>query len=161
MGHFGAPFGVKGWVKVHPYTESLEALLGYPEWWLGREGRDDWRRVRVAEAACHGKALIARLEGCSDRDAAADLRGLQLGLRREQLPREKPGEYYWADLEGLEVVNLQGHALGPVTGLLETGASPVLAVKGERERLIPFVSPVVREVDLEAGRIVVDWGLDY
>lgn len=161
MGHVGAPFGVKGWVKIHPYTETPDALLEYPAWWLGSEQRADWRQVRVTEASCQGKGLVARLGDCADRDAAARLRGLQVGLRRSELPAEESGEFYLADLEGLEVVTLRGEGLGVVDGFLETGASPVMAVKGERERLIPFVPAVVRDVDLEAGRIVVDWGADF
>ena len=161
MGHVGAPFGVKGWVKIHPYTETQDALLDYPAWLLGSEEGADWRRVRVTEAVCQGKGLIARLDDCADRDAAARLRGLQVGLRRSELPAEAAGEFYLADLEGLEVVTVRGEELGVVDGFLETGANPVMTVKGERQRLIPFVPAVVREVDLEAGRIVVDWGADF
>jgi 16S rRNA processing protein RimM len=161
MGHIGAPFGVKGWVKVHPYTGSQDALLDYPAWWLGRGETEDWRQMPVAEATCHGKVLIARLGGCMDRDAAARLYGLRVGVPRSELPPAGTGEIYWTDLEGLSAVNLQGEELGVVDGLLETGASPVLVVKGDRERLIPFVAPVVRQVDRKAGRILVDWGADY
>ncbi len=161
MGHVGAPFGLKGWVKVQPYTGTQDALLDYPAWWLGSEAKGEWRRVAVAEAGPHGKGLMARLEGCADRDAAARLRGQQVAVPRGELPRNDDGEYYQGDLVGLAVVNRQGEALGAVSTLLETGASPVLVVKGERERLVPFVPAVVLEVDLDAGRIMVDWGADY
>ena len=161
VGHVGAPFGVKGWVKIHPYTGTRDALLDYPAWWLGSEEKADWRPFRVAEAVCQGKGLIARLGDCADRDAAARLRGLQVGLWRSELPAAASGEFYLADLEGLGVVTLRGENLGVVDGFLETGASPVMTVRGERERLIPFVPAVVREVDLEAGRIAVDWGADF
>ena len=87
--------------------------------------------------------------------------GMDIAVLRGEMPEAEEGEYYWDDLIGLEVVNGEGAALGKVTGLLETGAHDVLQVTGERERLIPFVDAYVREVDLEAGRIVVDWGLDY
>ncbi|HEX6829202.1 MAG TPA: ribosome maturation factor RimM [Burkholderiales bacterium] len=161
MGHVGAPFGVKGWVKVQPYTEALDALIDYAAWWLGSEERDEWRCVPLAEAKRHAKGLVARLADCADRDSAARLRGLQVGLRRSDLPQAEPGKYYRADLEGFTAVNLQDRELGRVEGFIETGASPVLVVKGDRERLIPFVFPVLREVDAEARRIVVDWGADY
>jgi 16S rRNA processing protein RimM len=136
-------------------------LLDYTAWWLGSEEKADWRRVTVTEAVSQGKGLIARLGDCADRDAAARLRGLQVGLRRSELPAEDSGEFYLADLEGLDVVTLRGEELGVVEGFLETVANPVMTVKGERERLIPFVPAVVREVDLDAGRIVVDWGADF
>jgi 16S rRNA processing protein RimM len=89
------------------------------------------------------------------------LRGREVAVPRAELPRNEEGEYYWTDLEGLRVGNLQGEALGVVTGLLETGASQVLVVQSERERLIPFVSAVVKSVDLARGELVVDWGADF
>jgi 16S rRNA processing protein RimM len=161
MGHVGAPFGVKGWVKIHPYTEALESLLDYPSWWLGHEEQGDWRRGAVAEARVHAKLLVVRLEGCSDREAALKHRGLQVAVRRDEMPESVPGEFYWVDLVGLTAINLEGVKLGTVEALIETGANRVLQVRGDRERLIPFVETVVREVDLEAGRIRVDWGADY
>ena len=161
MGHVSAPFGVRGWVKVQPYTGTQEALLDFPAWWLGSEEKGEWRRLEVAEASPHGKGLVARLEGCADRDAAARFQGLQVAVPRSLLPRNRAGEFYQGDLLGLAVVNRQAQNLGTVSALLETGASPVLVVRGERERLLPFVPPVILEVDLEAGRIVVDWGADY
>lgn len=161
MGHFGAPFGVKGWAYVHPYTGGQGALLEYPVWWLGHESAGEWEAVEVAEADLHGSGLIVRLEGCSDREDAGRLKGMQVAVRRGDLPETGAGEHYWADLVGLGVVNTQGVHLGTVTGLIETGANDVLSVEGERLRLIPFVARVIEAVDYEAGRIVVDWGEDF
>lgn len=159
MGHVGVPFGVRGWVKVHAYTEHSDSLLDYPVWWLGRNGQ--WRECEVLGCDVHPKALVAHLAGCDDRDAAAALRGSEIAVPRESLPQVDENEYYWADLIGLKVVNAAGQELGSITGLLETGANDVLVVQGERERLIPFVAQVVLEVDLAAGLVRVDWGLDY
>ncbi len=159
MGHVGVPFGVRGWVKVHAYTEHSDSLLDYPVWWLGRNGQ--WRECEVLGCDVHPKALIAHLAGCNDRDAAAALRGSEIAVPRESLPQADENEYYWADLIGLKVVNAAEQVLGSVSGLLETGANDVLVVQGERERLIPFVAQVVLEVDLAAGLVRVDWGLDY
>jgi 16S rRNA processing protein RimM len=108
-----------------------------------------------------GRAVVARLEGCADRDAAAALRGRTVAVPRAALPGTKSGEYYWADLIGLAVVNESAQALGRITGILQTGANDVLVVAGERERLIPFIAEVIREVDLGAGVMRVEWGADY
>jgi 16S rRNA processing protein RimM len=135
-------------------------------------GDGNWRKVKVNECSVHGSVLTALLEHHSDRTAATRLKGLQVAIPRSQLPvLSKSGEdgYYWSDLIGLEVVNLQGEPLGKVTGLLETGANDVLQVQGPKEgegesegqRLIPFISQVIVKVDLAAYRITVDWGLDY
>lgn len=161
MGHVGAPFGVKGWVNVHPYTVTPGALLDYQVWWLGGDAADDWRRVTVDEAVIHGRGLIARLEGSQVRETAMRFKGLQVAVRREDLPESGSGEYYWVDLVGMNVVNRQGVALGTVRGLTGTGANDVLEVSGDRLRLIPFVGQVIDKVDREAGVITVDWGADY
>jgi len=160
MGRVGAPFGVKGWVKITPFTESPAALVRYRRVWIGRQ--DEWREVAVEEAAVHGTSVVARLAGCDDRDAAARLRGAELAVPRAALPAAAPGEYYWADLVGLDVVNAAGEPLGKVQGLFSTGANDVMRVgEGKTERLLPFVATVVRKVDLAAHRIEVDWGLDW
>lgn len=159
MGHIGVPYGVRGWVRVHAYTEYGDGLLDYPVWWLGRNGQ--WRECAVLEAAEHPKSLVAHLAGCDDRDAAAALRGSEIAIPRSSLPQAGDNEYYWVDLIGLKVFNREGQLLGSVAGLLETGANDVLVVRGARERLVPFVGHVVLEVDVAAGKMVVDWGLDY
>ncbi len=159
MGYVSAPFGVRGWVKAHVFTESLRDLLDYPAWWLG--SRESWRCYPVAEASVHGKFLIARLAEVGDRETATWLTGSQIAVPRSEMPPPEEGEYYWADLIGLAVVNARGEVLGTVTGLLETGANDVLRVLRERERLIPFVDPVVLAVDLAASVIRVDWEADY
>lgn len=165
MGRVVGPYGVSGWIKVSPYTEYVDGLLDYPAWWLGR-GNGDWRRFKVVESEVHGSTLLALLEQCADRTLAARLKGLQVAVPRSQLPvLPESGEegYYWSDLIGLAVVNLQAEELGKVTGLLETGANDVLQVQSPEgiERLIPFINQVIINVDSEAGRVTVDWGRDY
>jgi 16S rRNA processing protein RimM len=159
MGRILAPFGVKGWVKVQPNTAAIQNLLAYRTWWVGDEG--DRRELAVADAKVQGGAVVARLEGCTDRDAAVLLRGRPVALPRAALPETRSGEYYWADLIGLAVMNTGSKELGSVVGMLQTGANDVLVVQGERERLIPFIATVVREVDLKAGVVRVDWDADY
>lgn len=159
MGRIAAPYGVKGWVKVHPYTEYLDSLLDYDLWRLGKAG--SWRDFQVLDGRPHGKFLLAQLEGIADRGQAEGLLGMEVAVGRDELPPAEEGEYYWDELIGLDVVNTSGVALGRVEGLLETGAHDVLRVEGERERLIPFTAPIVQEVDLSAGRILVDWEADY
>lgn len=160
VGRISGLFGVKGWVKLYSYTEPRQALLEYDPLMLGEN--EDLRPARLAEARVHGKGLIACFEGIEDRDQAAALVGMELSVLRSQLPEMDPGEVYWVDLIGLAVVNVKGEMLGTVERMLETGANDVIVVTGERERLIPFVrEQVVKQIDLAAGRIVVDWERDY
>ena len=146
MGRVTAPFGVKGWFKIHALTAQPGNLRDYPVWWLGRDG--EWREMRVAAAKVHGKTLVAQLEGIGDREAAVALKGIDIAVPREQLPDAADDEFYWADLIGLKVVNRESHEFGRVTRILQTGANDVLVVasgnRNERETLIPFVAKIGR-----------------
>lgn len=161
MGRVIAPFGVKGWIKIEPFTEAADSLGQFPSWWIGRG--EDWREFQLAESARHGSALVARLAGCEDRDAAAKFRGTEVAVPREALPPSGEDEFYQADLIGMEVRNLEDERLGSVAGFLRSGAHhPVMRLASdEGERLLPFIPSVVKLVDTEAGRILVDWGKDW
>lgn len=160
MGRLGAPYGVKGWLKVHSYTSPPENILRYGPWWVRLGG--EWTELRPRDGRPHGKGLVAQIEGYEDREAVRSLVGAEIAVDRSQLEEAGEGSYYWADLIGLRVVNREGHELGRVDHLIETGVHDVLVVKGEHECLVPFVpGHYVDEVDLAAGRIVVDWQQDY
>jgi 16S rRNA processing protein RimM len=159
MGRLGAPFGIKGWIKVQPYTETPDSLFDYDIWQVGRD--ENWQDFEVEEAAIHGDGLIVKLAGIDDRDQAFALRGREIAVNREELPEAAEDEYYWNDLIGLTVVDRAGVELGQVAGLMETGSQDVLVVKGDRERLIPFVDAYVTRVDMPGKRIDVDWELDW
>ncbi|MDE2195804.1 MAG: ribosome maturation factor RimM [Gammaproteobacteria bacterium] len=153
-------FGIKGWVKLLSWTEPREQIIEYRPWQLLLEG--EWRERAVAEGRAHGKSVIVRFEGVTDRDQAAVLLGAEIAVRRDQLAATRPGEYYWADLVGLEVRLADGRVLGRVADLMETGANDVLVVEGERQRLIPFIrGQVIKDVDLDAGLIRVDWDPEF
>lgn len=160
VGRISGVFGVRGWLKVYSHTQPRENILDYSPWLLRANG--SWREYRPAEGKIHGKALVVRLKGCDDRDVAAELVGQDVAIRRDQLPAAGPDEYYWSDLEGLVVRTLDNVELGEISHLFETGANDVIVVKGDKERLIPFVwEQVIREVDLEAGVMLVDWDPDF
>ena len=165
LGRIVAPFGVKGWLRVHPFGDDPEAWRAMPSWWLSADAEapaERWRAAALESVKRHGDGIVAKLEGVDDRDAAEALDGCFIGAPRDALPATSAEEYYWADLVGLEVVNVQEQSLGRVESLIETGANQVLVVKdGERERLLPFVAQVVKAVDLAGRRIRVEWGDDW
>jgi 16S rRNA processing protein RimM len=161
LGKITGLYGVRGWVKVYSHTEPRANIVKYSPWLIRKPGAD-WQEITVRSGKAHGKGVVAQLQGVNDRDQAAQLMGAEIAVPRSQLPAAAEGEYYWADLVGLHVVNLEGVELGKVSHLMETGANDVLVVKGERERLIPFLQPdVVTEVDLDTGRIQVDWDPEF
>ena len=167
MGHIAGPFGIYGWVKVNPYTEYIDGLLEYSSWWLRKEN-DEWLEVQVDTGQISGNNLNAKLKECTDRTQALQLKGMQIAIPRSQLPdlpEDGDSGYYWSDLVGTVVVNLEGEELGKVVGLFETGANDVLRIQRMdqegKERLIPFIEQIIIKVDLKLSRIIVDWGKDY
>lgn len=162
VGRISGAYGIKGWVRVNSFTEPAENVFSYSPWQL-RAAIDSqlMQTVEVGEGKSHGKGLVAKLNGIADRDAAESLRGLEIHVDREQVPKLETGRYYWSDLEGLRVVNGDGIELGQVDHLLDTGAQDVMVVTGNSRHLIPFSYGVtVLDVDLEAGCIRVDWEAD-
>ncbi len=160
MGRVLAPYGVRGWVKVEPFTEEPQALAHFGRWWLRSAG--EWREVSVAECVPHGPRLVARFEGCSSPEQAARYRGSEIAVPRGELPEPGENRYYQADLIGLKVTNRAGEELGRIEAMLENGAHPVMVLRCERgERLLPWVPSVVEAIDLDSGVVRVDWGADW
>ncbi|MBK1706317.1 ribosome maturation factor RimM [Halochromatium glycolicum] len=156
LGRIIGLYGVRGWVKVFSETSPIEGIFRYSPWLV-----DGVERV-VAEQRRHGKGLVARLQGCEDRDAARELLGQTIAIRRSQLPPPSADEFYWVDLQGLAVETAEGRPLGKVSHLVETGANDVLVIQGDRERLVPFVwDQFVLEVDFDSRRIRVDWDPEF
>jgi 16S rRNA processing protein RimM len=157
LGRVTGAYGVTGWVKVFSYTDPRQAILDYDRWWLG-DGRLE---IKVLDGRRHGKTVVAALEGCTDRDAAAALLDTEIAVPRSAMPELEDGSFYFADLEGCAVEGRNGRQFGTVDYVLETGANDVLVVRGEAEILIPFVQgDTVVDVDTAAKRIVVDWPFD-
>jgi len=161
LGRISGVFGVKGWVKIHSYTEPRDNIVAFGAWTLRRRGVEN--AMELEEGRSHGSNVVAKLRGVDDRERARELIGAEIVVERSALPECGPGEYYWTDLEGLEVVTTGGERLGKVDHLMATGGGhDVLVLTGEPERLIPFVrGEVIQAVDLDAGLIVADWPLDF
>ena len=172
VGKISGQYGVKGWIKVYSYTRPAAQILEYARWMLAAQpDSGDWQSVTVASVRRQSKKLLAKLAGIDDRSGADELLGKWIAVRPSQFPRLPRGEYYWSDLTGLGVVNQDGVELGVVAHLVETGANDVLVVRDDPanvaadttaagERLLPWLPEVIVEVDLEGGRIRVEWNPD-
>jgi 16S rRNA processing protein RimM len=156
VGRISGVFGVRGWVRIFSYTEPRTNVLRYNPWVLCRDGTEYSHALREGQE--HGAGVVAALAGVDDREAAAALVGCEIEVDRDQLAPAGPGEYYWADLEGMAVVTGVGEQLGRVERLFATGANDVMVVRGEHRYLLPFVrGRVIRNVDMAARTITVDW----
>jgi 16S rRNA processing protein RimM len=167
VGRVVAVHGINGLVKVYSYTDPPENIFSYQPWYLSSE--QGWEAAEIEGGRRQGKSLVVRLNGCTDRNQAEqDYIGREVAVARDALPPLAKGDYYWRDLIGLRVLLEDGRDIGRVGQLMETGANDVLVVRGDgesldrRERLIPWLpEQVVRQVDLQAGRMTVDWDPEF
>ncbi|WP_394129727.1 ribosome maturation factor RimM [Shewanella maritima] len=167
LGKLGSSHGIKGWIKITAYTDSVEGIFDYSPWLLNEQG--EWREVKVKQWKPQGKAVIAELEGVTNREQAQMLTNCEIGIMPEQMQELADDEFYWRDLIGCEVTNTKGYNMGKVDQIVETGSNDVLLVKanakdafGKAERMIPFVTEqFIKEVDLQGKQVVVDWDPDF
>ena len=160
MARVGAPFGIKGWLKLQIFTQTPDSLNAYASWLL--KGQNGWEEFELEDFSVNAKGVIAKLKGCDDRTAAEKLVKREIGIPREALDETGDGEIFWFDLIGCEVVNIAGDKLGKVETLMETGANDVLVVKlGSEETLIPFIEDVVVNVDRDAKVVTVNWSGEF
>jgi len=181
VGYVSGAYGLNGWVRIRPYSADADALLHAKTWWLGDpEQPGQLRDIDMMQAKNHSGDVVARLVGVAGRDGAEALKGAAVQISRKHFPALSDGEFYWVDLIGLDVVNLQGERLGVVGDMMDNGAHPILRIAADavsvdvdeqgkdkskagagREILIPFVDQFVKTVDQAARQVTVDWGLDY
>jgi 16S rRNA processing protein RimM len=159
LGKVAGTFGVKGWLKVSSFTEPAGNILDYEVLQIGSAA--GWSTIRIEEGRETEKGVLAKFEGIDTPEVGRLRVGAELGVWRSEMPPPEPGEYYWSDLEGLEVRNTDGELLGRVDHFRTTPAGTVVVVKGAKDSWIPFVKERLVKVDIDAGRIVLDWPLDW
>jgi 16S rRNA processing protein RimM len=167
VGYVSGAYGVTGSIRVTPFSTDADALLNVKSWWLDKPAL---RTVDVRTAKMHGGDVVAQLVGVVGRDASEALKGAAVSIPRSEFPQLAEDEFYWSDLIGLAVVNLQGEALGTVSDMMDNGVQSILRItpvpvegddKQPAERLVPYVDQFVKQVDLPNKTITLDWGLDY
>lgn len=174
IGKITTAFGVHGWVKIYSFTENPEDIFSYHPWYL--KTIRGWETCQVQDWRSQSKGLVARLDNCKDRDKALELRQVEIAVKLEQFKELEVGDYYWKDLLGCRVSNLQQEDFGVLTKFMETGANDVMLVsiddqavglknsKGKplKERLVPYIlDQVVIKVELDKKQIIVDWPSDF
>lgn len=170
VGRLTSSYGVRGWIKVHSYTDPMENILGYRQLFIQQQGR--WLPLKVEDGKPHGKGLVVKLQGVDTPEQARLYSGVEVAIDASELPPLEADEYYWHQLEGLRVLAgpelATPQLLGQVDHLLETGANDVLVVVpcdgsvDQRERLIPYLpDDVVKSIDLAAGTMLVEWDPEF
>lgn len=160
VGRLGKVYGVHGWLTVHSFTEETEQLFDYQPWLIGNPGK--WQDLTIIGIEHTAKHDLVQFEGFVSPEQSRKLTGLWLAVPRTRLPSLPPGEYYWDDLKGLTVLTENGETLGTVDDVFETGAHPILSIKGHKQHLIPFVQgEIVSLVDLTQGKLVAKWDPNF
>ena len=160
MGKVLVPYGVNGWIKVYSFTEKLESFLIYKKLFISKDQKN-WLEIKVKDIKLHGKTIIANFSEIADRTQAEYYKDYLIGVPKFFLPQLKENQYYWSDLIGCEVFNLQNISFGLVDTFIETGANDVIVVKSDKERLIPYTKDIVLKVDTVNGKVIVDWDENF
>ena len=170
VARIGAAYGIKGWVKIHPFSHSPDALQNASRWWIApyipeqNHANALWQQVKPKGFKPHADVWVGTCQGWLDRTHAEQFKGWQIAVSRTEFPQTDEDEFYWVDLLGMSVINRQGEDLGAVADLLSTGPQTVLVIRHETtgiERLIPFVDAYIDAVDQPERRIRVDWLPEY
>ena len=160
MGRFGRPHGVKGLITVISFTEPRDNLLCYKQWYGFIEKH--WKPLSLLHVEATHKNIIVRVDGYQDREQVAWLTNSDIAVPREEIPTLAPGDFYWHQLMGMQVVDQQGVPFGFVTEIMPTGANDVLVVVGEKRHLIPYLPGIfVLDVNESQRLITVDWDRDF
>ncbi len=160
LGRIVGASGLQGWLKIRSDTQPRAAIGNYKHWQLGKDS--NWQTRDVNDVKSRGKRILGKLADCNSREAAEALIGLDIAVGAEQLDSLAEDQYYWVDLQGLKVIGEGGQSFGTIARIFSTGANDVIVVKGDRERLIPWLmGDVVKAVDLELGTVTVDWAADF
>jgi 16S rRNA processing protein RimM len=160
IGRFGRPHGIKGFVTVHSFTDPRDNILRYTDWHAYLDYT--WQPIKLLSVEVHNKAIVAQVEGFPEREKVARLTNIEIAVAKEQLAELEPGEYYWHQLVGMNVLNQKGESFGKVMEVMPTGANDVLVVQGEKRYLIPYLpGQFIINIDDSQQIITVDWDLDF
>ncbi|MCW8409578.1 ribosome maturation factor RimM [Legionella sp. PATHC035] len=160
IARFGRPHGIKGFVTVHSFTEPRDNVLKYTNWHAFINNK--WQPIKLLRAEVQTKSIIAQIEGYPERESVAHLTNIEIAVQQEQLETLKPGEYYWHQLIGMNVINQKGESFGTVTEIIPTGANDVLVVEGTKRHLIPYLlDQFILDIDTNQQLITVDWDMDF
>jgi 16S rRNA processing protein RimM len=160
MGKIVSSHGIKGWLKIYPFTENVATLNDYSDWLVSKDEKV-WLRYKVEKTIIKDKSILVKFTDLNNRNESDSLNKNIVGIERSDLPELAPNTFYWSDLIGLDVINKKNIYYGVVDNMMETGSNDVIIVKGKKEILIPYLPDVVIKVDLEAKKILVDWDEEY
>ena len=160
MGKIVGSHGVKGWIKVHPFTEKIDTLSEYTNWFVSSDEKN-WDSYKIEKTIINDKTILAKFDEINDRNGSDVLNKSMVGILKSELPKLDANTFYWSDLIGLNVENKLGISYGVVDTMMETGSNDVMVIKGKCDILIPYLPDVILNIDLNTKKILVDWDEDF
>jgi len=159
IGKINGLFGVQGWVKVFSYAHPRKNILTYKPWHVKID--NEWTTIDLLNGREQAKTIVANIKGVNDREQAREYIGLDVYIETSQLPTLPKGQYYWNELIGLKVINLNNVLLGKVSSMVATGSNDVMVIKGEKEHWVPYIEPFLIKINLDSKEIRVDWDENF
>jgi 16S rRNA processing protein RimM len=145
------PIGLKGELKVYPYTENPDIFKDFPFLFFEEE------RYEVAKTRIHQNLVVVSLKNVQTFEGAKNLTGKIVKTSSRFFPPPEEDEFFWYELIGLSVFDTQGSRLGEVKSLMRTSAHDVLEIQTDKkELLIPFIDEIVKSIDVEQSQIIID-----
>ena len=165
LGRVARPFGIKGEVRVHPYNPFSDTFSFLKSLFL-KSADGKIQEFKIEHVRTHQDCFLVLLDGVNDRDKAEAIRDFEVLAKKDQLPKAKPGEYYWFQLLGLKVRSEEGKELGQVIAMEQTNpyldGNDILVIQADcGEVMVPFTKKNVKKVDLDAGEIVISGLEDF
>lgn len=155
----GRTHGVRGALKLHPFTEDPSSILDFKQWFM-RLPRREWQPIRDFSLRPLGKGFLIHFKHLTNPEDAQRYVNAELAVPRTELPNSDEAPY-WIDLIGVHVRNTNGVEFGQIQEIMETGANDVMVIKGKQEHLVPYLKQVIVSLDLPNKQMVVDWGADW
>jgi len=163
LGKVHGAYGVKGWVKITPFSEGATVLRKAQRWWLKRGEAGESQLLNVEAVRQHGGMLVAKWTGYETPEACNAIKGATVAVYRSDFPNISPNECYWVDLIGARVENRDAEVLGHVQGVRNYGAQDLMEVQTVSGDLIliPMVEDYIDALDVSDRLVRVDWARDW
>ncbi|MCV2518433.1 MAG: ribosome maturation factor RimM [Candidatus Lightella neohaematopini] len=169
VGQVGSTYGVLGWLKMYSFTKRKTDIFSYQPFFIKDINNNNWKKLRISSWKLNKNYIILKINDINSKERAKLLTNFYIFIDKKQLPILSNNEYYWVDIIGLKVINIENYFLGVVSNIIETKANDILVVKKNiddyfniYERFIPYLyNRIVKKIDIKNKIVIVIWNPKY